>query len=257
VKLCVLASGSKGNSTYVESHGAALIIDQGITHRKLVTRLNERGLDPGKVKAILVSHEHSDHVNGVGVTSRALGVPIYATAGSHANIRDLLNGNETLVTIESGVPFSVGPLEVHPFSVPHDASEPVQYCIRSGAKKIAIATDIGFASTLVVERIRDANILVIESNYDVDMLKKGSYPWQLKQRIMGKTGHLSNRNTSELLFNIIRDGSTKIVLAHLSEENNDPVIALRTIQELFDKYERSIGCLIAASQHEATPVIEV
>jgi phosphoribosyl 1,2-cyclic phosphodiesterase len=241
---------------YVESHGAALLVDQGITHRKLVTRLKERDLDPGKVRAILVSHEHSDHVSGVGVTSRALGVPIYATAGSHANMQNLLDGTETVVIIESGVPFSIGPLEVHPFSVPHDATEPVQYCIRSGAKKIAIATDIGFASTLVVERIKDADILVIEANYDVEMLKKGSYPWQLKQRIMGKTGHLSNRNTSELLFNIIRDGSTKIVLAHLSEENNHPEIAIRTVQELFDKYERSIGCLIAASQYEATPVLD-
>ena len=257
MKLCVLASGSKGNAIYIESRGAALIIDQGLTHKQLLVRLDRRGLDPSRVQAILVSHEHSDHVSGVGVSARQLKIPVYATAGSLSKMGNLFNGTEEVLTVESGVGVTIGPFSVLPYTVPHDAIEPVQYCISVGRKRAAIATDIGFASTLVTERIKDVDILVIESNYDTDMLKKGSYPWQLKQRIMGKTGHLSNRNASELIFNLTKSCTTKVVLAHLSEENNLPELAEQTVRELFEKFERPIGCLITASQHEPTEVIEI
>lgn len=256
MKICVLASGSRGNSIYLECNGCAIIVDQGLAHRTFLARMAERGLDPGLVRGILVSHEHGDHIGGVGVTSRSLGIPIYATAGSFSRMEGILHGTEPLVTVESGTPFSLGPFEIQPFAVPHDALEPVQYAVCSGRKKVSIATDIGFASTLVIERIRESDLLVLESNYDQDMLLKSSYTWQLKQRIMGKTGHLSNRNASELVFNLC-NRTTRVILAHLSEENNHPDIAERTFRELFEKYERPIDLLAVASQHTPTPVFEL
>ncbi len=216
-----------------------------------------RGLDEGKIKGILVTHEHNDHASGVGVTSRNLSLPIYATSGSLSKMERVLNGNEQLITIEGGVPFKIGPMEIQPYSVSHDSLEPVQYCVMSGKKKIAIATDIGFVSTLVTERIKGSDLLVIESNYNKDMLQNGSYPWAIKQRIIGREGHLSNRNAAEIIFNITRNGSPKIVLAHLSEENNRPEIAEKTVRELFEKYDKKLGFLVIASQQEPTPILEI
>ena len=148
-------------------------------------------------------------------------------------------------------------MEIQPFSISHDASDPVQYCILSGKKKITIATDIGFVSTLVAQRIKDSDLLVIEANHDMEMLINGSYSWELKQRIKGRTGHLSNRNAADIIFNISKNGSPKIVLAHISEENNRPDIAEKTVRELFKKYDKKLGFLLAASQKEPTPILEI
>jgi len=257
VKICLLASGSKGNSIYVESRNTALIIDQGISHKELEKRMVLRGIDSKKIKGILVTHEHFDHITGVGITSRYLGVPIYATSGSLIKMEKILNGNEKLIPIESGVSFTIGPMEIHPFSISHDALDPVQYCILSGSKKITIVTDLGFVSTLVAQRIKDSDLLVIEANHDMEMLINGSYSWELKQRIKGRTGHLSNRNAADIIFNISKNGSPKIVLAHISEENNRPDIAEKTVRELFEKYDKKLGFLLAASQKEPTPILEI
>lgn len=242
---------------YVESRNTALIIDQGISHKELGKRMLLRGIDSKKIKGILITHEHGDHITGVGVTSRYLGVPIYATSGSLIKMEKILNGNEKLIPIESGVSFKIGPMEIQPFSISHDASDPVQYCILSGKKKITIATDIGFVSTLVAQRIKDSDLVVIEANHDMEMLINGSYSWELKQRIKGRTGHLSNRNAADIIFNISKNGSPKIVLAHISEENNRPDIAEKTVRELFEKYDKKLGFLLAASQKEPTPILEI
>ncbi len=257
MKLCVLSSGSKGNAIYIEHGVSALIIDQGLSHKELKRRMTLRALDINRVVSILVTHEHSDHVNGVGVTSRALGIPVYATAGSLERMKNILNGSENYFTIESGVPFTIGTFDILPYSVSHDANDPVQFRITAGKKTAAIATDIGYVSTLVTERIKDVDILVIESNYDLEMLKKGSYPWHLKQRIMGKHGHLSNRNTAELLFNLCRKRTPKVILAHLSEENNRPEIAELTIRELFEQFDQPLHSLCIALQNEPSPLFEI
>ena len=257
MKICILASGSSGNSIYIESHETALIIDQGISHKELKNRMLSRGLDQKKIKGILVTHEHNDHICGVGITSRELGVPIYATSGSFGKMDKILLGDEQLIIIEGGVPFKIGPMEIQPFSISHDALDPVQFCIMSGRKKIAIATDLGFVSTLVAQRIKDSDLIVIEANYDAEMLRKGSYSWELKQRINGKKGHLSNRNAADIIFNITRNGIPKVVLAHISEENNRSDIAEKAVMELFEKYDKKPGFLLTASQNEPTPVLEI
>ena len=242
---------------YIESCGSALIIDQGIAHRQLIKGMSSRGIDERKIKAILVTHEHNDHISGVGVTARKLGVPIYATEGSLRKIGDKLDGSEKLITIEGGIPFKIDPMEIQPFSVSHDAEDPVQFCIASGRKKIAVATDLGFVSLLVSERIKGCDLVVIEANYDVEMLKKGPYSWELKKRIEGNKGHLSNLNAAETIFNLIKNGKPKVILAHLSEENNHPNVAEKTVRELFEKYDKKLGFLLAASQNEPTPLIEI
>ncbi len=216
-----------------------------------------RDIDPGKIKAILVTHEHSDHVTGVGISARLLGVPVYATAGSLSRMGKLFNGSEKIVPIESGIPFAIGPMDIQPFSISHDAVDPVQYCIHSGKKKISVATDVGFMSTLVIERIKGSDLVVIEANHDVNMLVNGPYTWQLKQRVKGRTGHLSNRNAAEVLFNISKDFAPHIVLAHLSCENNRADVAEKEIRDLFAKHERKLGCLVTATQLEPTPIIEI
>lgn len=257
MKICLLASGSKGNSIYIESRGTALIIDQGISHKELIKRMTSRGLDSGKIKAILVTHEHRDHINGVGISSRCLCVPVYATSGSLSKMDKIFIGYEEIIPIESGVSFNIGPMEIQPFSISHDAQDPVQYCILADKKKISVVTDIGFMSTLVTERIKNSDLLVIEANHDVEMLLNGSYPWELKQRVKGRTGHLSNRNAAETIFNISKNGLPKIILAHLSEENNRADIAERTVRELFEKHDRKLSFLMTASQNEPTPIIAI
>ncbi|MBN1291120.1 MAG: MBL fold metallo-hydrolase [Candidatus Latescibacteria bacterium] len=257
MKICVLGSGSKGNCIYVESHGTAVLIDQGFSHKKIDERLESRGLDTSKIKALFITHEHDDHVRGVGITARKLDIPVYGTAGTLDAKRNLFNGDQELIPVESGIIVKVGSLELLPFSVSHDAVDPVQFCIHSGKKKTGIATDLGFVSTLVEQRLRESDIIIIESNHDVDMLKNGSYPWELKQRIMGRKGHLSNRNAADIIFNLTQYKSAKTILAHLSEENNTAELAEKAVRELFDRFDRRLLSLTVAAQDEATTIIEI
>ena len=161
MKLCLLGSGSKGNSTYIESRGKAIIIDQGFSHIEVEKRLESRGLDEKKIKGILLTHEHGDHIKGVGITARKLDIPVYATSGTFEKRKNIFNGQEKLVTIERGEKFTIGPFEILPFSVSHDAMDPVQFCVHSGKKKIAVATDMGFVSTLVRHCLKDSDMVVI------------------------------------------------------------------------------------------------
>ncbi|MCE5249266.1 MBL fold metallo-hydrolase [bacterium] len=257
MKICLLGSGSKGNCIYVESRGSAVLIDQGFSHSQIVMRLESRGLDTSKIKAILLTHEHEDHIRGVGITARKLGIPVYGTQGTLDAKRKIFNSDEELIPIEGGVSFTIGSLEILPFSVSHDAADPVQFCVFAGGKKASIATDLGFVSTLVEERLRNSDLVVIEANHDIQMLQNGSYTWQLKQRIMSKMGHLSNRNAAELLFNLLLNGSPKAVLAHLSEENNRPELAEKEVRDLFEQFGKQIQFLEIAPQHEATRILEI
>lgn len=255
--VCVLSSGSSGNSIYIECRGTAVLIDQGLANRELKRRMSLNGLDTGKIKAILVTHEHGDHISGAGITARDLDVPIYCTEGTMKTLQNLLKGDEKTIRIEGGKAFSINNIEFSPYSVSHDALEPVQFSAVYGKKKFTIATDLGFVSNLVIERLTGSDLAVIESNYDEEMLKNGSYRWELKQRIMGKNGHLSNRNASDLIFNISSRGTGKFVLAHLSEENNKPEIAEKTVKDVFDKYDKKLEMLLTAGQYEPTEIIEL
>jgi len=258
VRICLLGSASKGNALYIEHRGEAILIDQGFSLRELKSRFESRSLDISRITGIIVTHEHSDHINGVGIAARSLGIPVYGTPGTLTVKKNIFNGGERIVPIESGEPFKVGPFEILPYKVSHDAADPVQYVIRSGRRKIAVATDLGFVSKLVEECLRDSEFVVLEANHDVDMLKKGPYPWELKQRIMSRVGHLSNRNAAEILFNISSTRKTpQIILAHLSEENNLPELAEKEVRDLFERFDRDLKHLAVALQDVPTDVFDI
>lgn len=255
--ICLLGSGSKGNALYISHRNTAILIDQGFSHTELVKRMETREIDPGRIGAVIVSHEHADHIAGVGVTARKLGAAVYATKGTIDARTALFNGGERIVTVEAGVPFTVGGMEILPYTVSHDAREPVQFTVTAGKRKVSIATDLGFVSALVEECLKGSDLVIVEANHDEEMLRRGSYPWELKQRILGRTGHLSNRTAAGLLFNLCHRGSPEMVLAHLSEENNRPDIAEREVRDLFAAYDHPLRSLAVAPQYEATTIIEL
>lgn len=229
LSISVLASGSKGNSIYLESHGRALVIDAGLSARELMRRMALAGADPGKVEGILVSHEHSDHNRGVRALARRLRVPVLATSGTLD--RTELADDITCRVIRSGESSGLGPFSVLPFTLPHDAAEPVGFIIESDGIRVGLATDLGYCTALVAERLSGADAIIIESNHDLKMLLDGPYPWFLKQRVKSRMGHLSNASSAAVLADLTHPDLQHVILAHLSEVNNDPDLAGRTARE--------------------------
>ncbi|MFC1845038.1 MBL fold metallo-hydrolase [Thermodesulfobacteriota bacterium] len=225
MKFCVLGSGSKGNATYLESEGTRILIDAGMSGIELQRRLLSIGVELSEIDAILVTHEHNDHVHGVGVLSRRSQIPVYANPATFSaasrTVRKLFSYNE----FETGVSFQIRNLEVRPFAVSHDAQDPVGFRISDNSISFGYCTDTGKVSQLIRHRLSACKGLVLESNHDIAMLQNGSYPPYLKQRIRSSQGHLDNEEASLFLKELLHEKLQHVVLAHLSEENNDPQIA--------------------------------
>ncbi len=223
--ICPLASGSKGNSVFVSTPETALLIDAGLSGVEIQKRLSLLGQAPEHLKAIIITHEHSDHVKGAGILSRRFDIPVYITPKTYAACPHL-GKIDQLHFFECGTAFALADLKVVPFSISHDARDPSGLTLTFQQKKIGIATDLGIATGLVKEHLKNCQVIYIESNHDPEMLINGSYPWHLKQRIKSRTGHLSNMDTRNLLSEILdQEGDqalTHVILAHLSEENNCP-----------------------------------
>jgi phosphoribosyl 1,2-cyclic phosphodiesterase len=234
LSVCVLASGSKGNSVYVSDGESAVLVDAGLSGKAIEGRMRERGLDPAALTAILVSHEHTDHVQGVGVLSRRYRLPVYLAPGTLGAVPKVGRLHETH-PFECGCDFSIGGLRIHPFSISHDAADPAGFTFQCNGTKIGIATDLGLATAMVRERLKACTLLVLEANHDPDMLMDGPYPWPLKQRIKGRSGHLSNQESKDLLGEIQHENLAHVVLAHLSETNNTPDAAYRTVASALTK----------------------
>ena len=252
MRVITLASGSRGNSLLIESACSRILVDVGISCRKLTGKLEELDISPGTIDAILVTHEHQDHVSGLRPTARKYGVPYFLSRKTLEALTPRIGVIGGSCVIESGVAFRVKDVTVHPFSISHDAADPLSYMLQSSSSKVTIATDLGVAGHLVRERLRHSNLVVIEANHDEEMLKKGPYPWPLKQRIMSNRGHLSNVKCGELLSEIVHPGLKGIILAHISEENNTPELAFDTVAgslcETHSSFDLSI--LNAPSQNE-------
>jgi phosphoribosyl 1,2-cyclic phosphodiesterase len=226
--ICVLASGSKGNSIYISNGRTAVLFDAGLSGVEIERRLKSRGLSAGSLQAIVVSHEHADHVQGVGVLSRRYGLPVYInqkTAGAAAKIGKV----HQRCFFECGMDFTIGGLRIHPFSLSHDAADPAGFTINRNGIKIGLATDMGVATAMVTEHLKGCRALILEANHDPQMLIDGPYPWPLKQRIQSRTGHLSNSDSRSLLSKITHQNLEHVILAHLSETNNTPERALNCI----------------------------
>ena len=194
------------------------------------------GIDADGLDAILVSHEHGDHLQGVGVLARRHQVPVYLTPGTMGACNGQLSKGAECRAMEPGSAFEVGELGIHPFAVPHDAAEPVGFVFRHGGRKAGVATDVGFITALMRQHLMGCNLLVLESNHDPEMLRNGPYPWELKRRISGRSGHLSNEDAGRLLERVMHRGLEEVVLAHLSEKNNSPALARSAVEGVLSRY---------------------
>ena len=229
LSVSVLASGSRGNATYISDGRTAILVDAGLSGVEIQRRMARKGLDPGSLDAILVSHEHADHIHGVGVLSRRFGLTVYINDGTRQASVNALGKLTGIVPFSCGHSFAIGDLAIHPFSISHDAEDPAGFTICANGAKVGVATDLGIATSVVKTHLKACDILILEANHDSRMLIDGPYPWPLKQRIRGRTGHLSNDDTTVLLESLQHDHLAHVVLAHLSEENNTPEKAIQTV----------------------------
>ena len=264
-RISILASGSTGNATLLETERTTLLIDAGLGRREILRRFEALGRAcPESVDAVLITHEHSDHSSAVAQMARHWDCPAYLTEQTHREIVKMYAGDpekpgkkaqvERVEYIHAGEQFQIGDIEINPFAIPHDAADPVGYAFRMNGTKVAIVTDLGYMPELVKHHLREADFLILESNHDLDMLKMGPYPWHIKQRVMSRTGHLSNHVVSEFLSDAdVFDGRARhLVLAHLSEQNNNPDVARISAEEALGRRPVEFafrGTLHIASQH--------
>ncbi len=220
--VCMLASGSKGNAIFVSNGLTSILIDAGLSGIEIERRLESKCLDPVDLDAIIVSHEHADHIQSVGVLSRRFDLPVYINKKTQQVVSQRIGNISNIINFECGLSFEIKSLTLHPFSTSHDAEDPAGFTIRQKETKIGIATDLGIATSVVREHLKDCSLLILEANHDPAMLADGPYPWPLKQRIKGRTGHLSNEDSKKLLKEVRHDGLEHVILAHLSETNNTP-----------------------------------
>ncbi len=230
---CSIASGSSGNCMFAGTDRTGILIDAGISGKRITDGLHAIDRKPEELDAILVTHEHIDHIKGLGVLARKYGIPVYSSPGT---IRAMLEGQmlgkvdaSLFHSVQADESFSVKDMEIHPFRVSHDAAEPFAYRVEHQEKSIAVATDLGYYDDYIVENLKGLDAVLIESNHDVNMLQVGGYPYYLKQRILGKKGHLSNDNAGRLLGEILHDNLKSVFLGHLSKENNYEALAFATV----------------------------
>ena len=229
-----IASGSSGNCIYVGTEKANILVDAGISNKRIEQGLNEIGVKGSELSCIVITHEHSDHVRGLGVLARKHGVPIYGTAETLREIQGMGSlgkmPGELFHPVLPEVEFSIGDLKLLPFSIDHDAANPVAYRISQGRKQVAVATDMGHYDQHIIDHLQGLDALLLESNHDVRMLETGPYPYYLKRRIMGDHGHLSNETAGRLLNYILHDHLKAVLLGHLSKENNYAELALESVR---------------------------
>ena len=252
----LLGSGSSGNSTLVSDGDKHVLVDIGLSGRETARRLRERRLEPERISAVVVSHEHGDHCRGVAAFANDLDIPVFITDGAlQVSGMRLKSGKRQ--RIESGVPFDVYGMLFVPFAVPHDSVDPVGFTIEKDGVKVAIVLDLGYISNLVVERLRGCDGMVLESNHDINMLKVGPYPWSLKQRVLSRRGHLSNESVATYLAARFDGKARHVVLAHLSQSNNLPELASLSAQKALEGRSTLLSCqtrleLASAKQISAT-----
>lgn len=265
MRLCSIASGSSGNCIYVGSDATHLLVDAGISGKRIEEGLGSLNLSARDLDGILVTHEHIDHIGGLGVISRRYGIPIYATSGTIEEMKRCKSlgkvDEDLFCPIKADEKFCIKDLTVDPMRISHDAAQPVAYRIRYGEKKVGIATDLGVFNDYTVECLKGMDAVLLEANHDVNMLQVGPYPYYLKQRILGDRGHLSNENCGRLLSRILHDKLQTILLGHLSHENNLPELAYETVRvevTLGDNpYKADDFPIQVAKRSEVSPIIQI
>jgi phosphoribosyl 1,2-cyclic phosphodiesterase len=247
MRVSLLASGSRGNALLVSSGQTRILVDAGLSAREICRRLELVGVAADSIDALLVTHEHSDHIRGLGPLARRLKLPVYIHTDLVGSLKDV--GVPTAVReFDESQELLIGDLSVRPFPITHDARCPVGFTVEGARGKVGIATDLGIATRLVAERLRGCRALVLEANHDEEMLRDGPYPWQLKQRVRSKHGHLSNLDSARLLENLLWDGLDAVLLAHLSETNNCPELARSVAQDVLARQNGSAPELLVGRQ---------
>ena len=250
----LLGSGSSGNATYVASAGTRVLIDSGLSFKRLALRMAEIGAAPERLDAVLVTHEHGDHVKGLGILARKTGVTVYCTAATHEHLSPSIGELPEVRHFESGDTFSIGDLKINSFGISHDAADPVSFSVECNGAKLGLATDLGKVSHPVLRGLRASQTLVLEANHCPDMLRRGSYPPIIQQRIRGSQGHLSNQDMCSLLAALKHDALHRVVLIHLSKENNSAELVRRMAGQVLNGHGAEI---IIAAQDAVTPLYEV
>lgn len=231
IQFCPLYSGSNGNALYVGGDTTRLLVDAGVSGSKISKGLQGLGVDPASLQGILITHEHSDHIAGAGVLSRKYNLPIYASEGTWAAMEEKLGGIEgkNRRIFDVGTDFCIGDIQVETFATPHDSADPVGYSLFAGGIKLMIATDLGVIRDSWLSRGEGADLVLLESNHDVNMVKVSRYPYELKRRILGNKGHLSNDMAGQAALELYKRGVRSMILGHLSGENNFPELAYETV----------------------------
>lgn len=237
IRFTILSSGSTGNATVVSNGETNVLVDAGLTAKRIDQLLQERETAATELDAILVTHEHADHIKGLGAVARKYDLPIYANEKTweelNRQIGEIAESNRRV--LDTGAALEIGTLQVESFGISHDAAEPVGYCFYEGEEKLSLATDLGYMSGKVKDAIADSDVLVLESNHDIEMLRMGRYPWNIKRRILSDIGHLSNEAAGEGLCEVLGGKTKRVYLAHLSRDHNMLELARMTVGNILQE----------------------
>ena len=261
LSFCSLYSGSSGNSLYVESQNTKLLVDAGVSCKKIETALNDINIDPASLNGILVTHEHTDHVQGLSTLSKKFDLPVFVnqkTLDAMPKQRDKLSVNNVKI-FNVNENFEIGDLKIHPFSIPHDAANPCGFNIYKDNKKISIATDIGHMTNDILKNLEESLFILLESNYDPEVLKCSTYPFNLKSRIAGPIGHLPNEMAGKTISHLLKSGLKSAMLGHLSKESNFPELAYQTVLDelISNNYDENNFSLSVASRDKHGDIIKI
>ena len=252
MKVCVLSSGSKGNTTYIETTKAKILIDCGNSSKYIINRLEELNVDPNEIDAILITHVHSDHIKGLLTFLKHINPKVYMTEKMYPYL-DFVTNYEFIDTDT----FNIKDLKIDVIKTSHDAEDSVGYIVSNKDKSVVYVTDTGYINKKYFPLLTNRDVYIFESNHDIEMLNNGSYPFQLRQRILSDKGHLSNYDSAKYLAKFIGDNTKKIILAHLSEENNTPELALSTLKERLQKEKITFDEIVIAKQNKETELIKI
>ncbi|WP_170270163.1 MBL fold metallo-hydrolase [Heliorestis acidaminivorans] len=261
MRYTTLASGSSGNATYVENKASRILVDAGLSGKKIEKGLCDLGVDPSEIDALVVTHEHTDHVRGVGVLARRYGYKVYATEGTWKGMKKVIGKVEEsqICTVKVDEKVAFQDLDMEIFPTPHDACEPIGLTFDDGKSRLGIATDVGYVTRAMGRKLLGCEALIFESNHDRKMLMEGPYPASLKRRVASKEGHLSNEEAGQVLAKLCDGGTKQIMLAHLSAENNHPALALDTVKTILQQQGYSVnkarsqaeqGCLFSSEEEK-------
>ena len=258
---CSLYSGSSGNSLFIETQNTKLLVDAGVSSRKIETALNDINVDPTTLDGILITHEHTDHVQGLGTLSKKFDLPVFVnqeTLDAMPKQRDKI-ADKNVKTFKVTDKFEIGDLEIKPFSIPHDAVNPCGFNIWKDNKKISIATDIGHMTNPILKNLEESLFIMLEANYDPEVLRCSSYPFTLKSRIAGPTGHLPNEMAGKTISHLLKSGLKNAMLGHLSKESNFPELAYQTVMDelISNNYKENSIQLSVASRDIHSKIINI